>query len=46
MQVVKFFKPLTLILGPNGTGKTVSLMNLRLHPEKEVLNLDPGVKFT
>ena len=24
MQIVKFYKPLTLIVGPNGTGKTVS----------------------
>ena len=23
-QMIKFFTPLTLILGPNGTGKTVS----------------------
>ena len=24
-QTIHFYKPLTLILGPNGTGKTVSL---------------------
>ncbi len=24
-QVIEFFTPLTLIVGPNGTGKTVSL---------------------
>ena len=23
-QIIQFFAPLTLILGPNGTGKTVS----------------------
>ena len=24
-QIIQFFNPLTLILGPNGTGKTVSI---------------------
>jgi DNA repair protein RAD50 len=24
-QIIQFFTPLTLILGPNGTGKTVSI---------------------
>ena len=48
-QVITFFSPLTLILGPNGTGKTVrtpvSALSLFLHFHALLL-LGPKAQWT
>ena len=35
-QIIEFFSPLTLILGPNGSGKTVRIISLFDHSLVEI----------